>query len=270
MTIGGSATDYSHLRIHLARQVFIRLRSLSRDATSTSSDPQLDFFPGLRDAGDVACEIAAAGFFVRCVRYVEPAMARWRSQDVAASVLAVAWESAGHFGRHWINSLAEDTSGVQADGIFEPHLADSRNAAILDGLRAQWREGIGALSTGDLSRFRVPVSTVGLCDYLALSGLCEIYRLGERARTGADGSGAPAPEVWTQVKVVSDTCHRLPVTWDPPTWMANLVLRSSFRDAWLGASDPGRAWLAEAIALAGPRHRRLFSRLAGRADRSAR
>jgi hypothetical protein len=267
VTVSGSATDHAHLRIYLARQVFIRLRSLARDATARSGDPQLDFFPGLPAAGAVASEVAAAGFFVRCGPYVEPTITKWRSQHVAALVLAVTWERTGRFGRDWIDDLAGDTCGASVAGILEPQLGDPSNAGTLADLRAGWDRSMQALSAGVLPDLQVPASTVGLCDVLALRGLCEIYGLGEAVRTGPDRSDASSPEAWERIKMVADTCHRLPIAWDTPAWLANVAVRRSLRDAWVWAGDPGRTWLTGAVALAGPQHQRLFGRLASRADR---
>lgn len=267
MMIDGAVVDYPRLTVYLARQVFIRLRSLSRDARSEPAAPQLDLFPGVRAASDVAREIATASFYVWFVRYAEPAPTRWNSPELAQSMLTVAWEHAGSFGRQWIDSLVDDTHGAQSDSTFASRQAARKSLAILNTLSGRWKESAHALASGDLSWFRAPASTVALCDYIAINGLGEIYRLSDIVRDESEDAARSANDVWRRIEVVSDTCHRLPVTWDPPAWLANVVLRSPLRDTWMLASDPGRVWLREALALAGPRFEERFSHLARRADR---
>lgn len=233
--------DHTRLTIYLARQAFVELRSLARD--------RLPGRVGANAAADSAYQIVAIAFFVRYIRHGGGDLAHLRRPLVAESVLVAAHEFSSPSGRQWLDSLALDLGGTVRSRSDVP-----ANLVAPGLLRSAWDKSGEVLAAGSLPRvIDARPGTALLCDYLALKGLSDIH--------GLIGTAGVPDEMWRQINMIADTCHRVPVSWDPPAALANLVLRRPLRDAWRRASAAGQEWIKESVASATPRFERHLYRI---------
>src|SRR5690606_25371762 len=205
---------------------FVRLRSIARHGLTEPDAGELRLSPGFGRAGEVACEVARVAFFVRYSHLILTPPVRRSEQEATRSVLIVAWQSAPSAGRHWMESLLRDV-GAKTDDVLSglSQLGPVRNLSVSD-LNGLWSISNRALEAADLSQLdSLPGKAFGLSEYVALTGLCEVFGLADGINRRAEHDQRPEMESWHQIEMIADTCHRLPLAWDYPAWSANMAER---------------------------------------------